>query len=104
MNASTEFRTTVRAPSETIWSTFVTTSEVVRNVSAPKCSIRPQDCSILQSAYNSSSNAYESAVSNSVTPRPPYPTEPICGSATLPGPTTLIPPACIYNHATIQLL
>lgn len=113
MNASTEYKTLETTPAVTSFSTFTTTSEVYRNVSAPTCVIAPAECSVLESEYNSSVTAAEnyysqtrSGFTGSATwPSVEYPTSPICGVPTIRvSRTTLAPAACMYNHATIQLL
>lgn len=110
MNASTEFKTTETTPQQTIWSTFTTQTEVYRNVSAPTCTIGQQACSALDAEYSSSLTAYSNyasqPISETVWPSVASPMSPICGSVTLPpeSSTTLAPAACVYNHATIQLL
>ncbi|KAK5691162.1 hypothetical protein LTR97_011814 [Elasticomyces elasticus] len=93
------------------WTTsFLTITPVSRNVSAPTCTIGAEDCSVLQAEYTTSDVAYSSQLSQdqsaSITSTATKPTSPICGQPTLPPAvlTTMIPPACAVNTASLQLL
>ena len=106
MNASTEYTTIETTPTQVIWSTFATQTEVYRNASAPTCSFGARECSALRREYSTSLQAYSDYMSVSGAPSVDWPTEPVCGSPTIPPKlsTTLAPAACMFNHATIQLL
>ncbi|KAK4957602.1 hypothetical protein LTR10_005569 [Elasticomyces elasticus] len=93
------------------WTTsFLTITPVSRNVSAPTCTIGAEDCSVLQAEYTTSDVAYSSQLSQdqsaSITSTATKPTSPICGQPTLPPAvlTSMIPPACAVNTASLQLL
>jgi hypothetical protein len=103
MNASTEFKSIMTTRTETIWSTFVTQTDVYRNISAPNCTISPRQCSVLQAEYEESSRAYYALTANELVSQAP--TEPVCGSPIAYGTSVVVAaPACAYAAATVQLL
>ena len=95
--------------------TFVTSTAVYQNASAPSCSIQSSDCAVLNSSYYSvydawtSYNRAKNSASDTATitsaPSPNEPGPPMCGAASAYSTfETVGPAACALAAASIQLL
>ncbi|WPH04622.1 Hypothetical protein R9X50_00751500 [Acrodontium crateriforme] len=111
LNGSTTITSIDTTPAVTYIKTFVTTTPVSRNVSAPTCTIPPMQCSELSSEYTTSISAYDAYIDawNSGSrdlPQVPFPTPPICGAAVPANHTSMVlgNAACAVQTASLRLL